>query len=110
MPFSRSDISRRWLAGGTLADIVDIVVLVRSSPLVCINAHNKSSIDVVEILVDNPRTKHIDVIYHFTREQLILQPPTLNYVPSNKNTPNIMTKGLLPVDHYRHLNSLRLTE
>jgi len=71
---------------------------------------NTSSIYFAETLVNNARTKHIDVAYHFTREQLLRNSFTISYVPTGENTADIMTKGLPPVIHYTHMNSIGLTE
>jgi len=75
-----------------------------------IQADNTSFTNVAETLVNNPRTKHIDVTYHFTREQLIRKSFSLSYVPSGQNTADLMIEGLSPVDHYHHVNTLGLTE
>ena len=67
---------------------------------ITIMADNASSINVAENLINNPRTKHIDVAYHFTREHLIRKSFTFSYVPSNDNTADFMTKGLNSVAHH----------
>jgi len=71
---------------------------------------NTLSINVAETLVNNPQTKHIDVAYYFTREQLFCNSFTLSYIPTGENTAGIMTKGLPPIVHYTYMNSIRLTE
>ena len=80
------------------------------SVTVHIQGDNTSSINVAETLVNNPRTKHIDVAYHFTRQQLMRKCFSLSYLPSDQNTADLITKGLSPVDHYHHVNTLGLTE
>ena len=75
-----------------------------------LHADNTSSINVAETLVNNPRTKHIDVAYHFSREQLLRKSFSLSYVPSGQNIGDVMTKELLSVDHFHHLNTLGLIE
>ena len=67
---------------------------------ITIMADNTSSINVAENPINNPRTKHIDVAYHFTREHLIRKSFTFSYVPSNDNTADFMTKGLNSVAHH----------
>jgi len=75
-----------------------------------LKANNTSSIYVAENPINNPKTKHIDVSYHFTREHLIRKLFTLSYVPTGKNLADIMTKGLPSVLHQRHTQGLSLTE
>jgi len=67
-----------------------------------LKADNTSSINVAENPINNPKTKHIDVSYHFTREHLIRKSFTLSYVPTGENLADIMTKGLPSVLHNRH--------
>jgi len=75
-----------------------------------LKADNISSINVAENPINNPKTKHIDISYHFTREHLIRKSFTLSYVPTGKNLADIMTKGLPSVLHNRHTQGLGLTE
>ena len=39
------------------------------------------------------RTKHINIAYHWIREEVLKQTITLVYVPSDQNISNIFTKG-----------------
>jgi len=75
-----------------------------------LKADNTSSINVDENPINNPKTKHIKVSYHFTREHLICKSFTLSYVPTSENLTDIMTKGLPSVLHQRHTQGLGLTE
>jgi len=75
-----------------------------------LKAGNTSSINVAENPINNPKTKHIDVCYHFTREHLIRKSFNLSYVPTGENLVDIMTKGLPSVLHNRHTQGLGLTE
>jgi len=75
-----------------------------------LKANNTSSINVAENPINNPKTKYIDVSYHFTREHLIRTLFTLSYVPTGENLADIMTKGLSSVLHNRHTQGLGLTE
>ena len=77
---------------------------------ITIMADNTSSIYVAENPIHNPRTKHIDVGYHFTREHLICKSFALSYVPSNDNTADLMTKALNSVSHQGHTQRLGLSE
>jgi len=75
-----------------------------------LKADNTSSINVAKNPINNPKTKHIDVSYYFTRENLIRKSFTLSYVPTGENLAHIMTKGLRSVLHNRHIQVLGLTE
>jgi hypothetical protein len=55
------------------------------------------------------RSNHIDVHYHFTRENLLFGTFTLEYVQSNDNVADIMTKGHSQELHYKFLQLLRCT-
>ena len=78
--------------------------------LVELKANNISSINVTENPINNPKTKHINISYHFTREHLIHKSFTLSYVPTGENLADIMTKGLPSVLHNRHIQGLGLTQ
>jgi len=75
-----------------------------------LKANNTSSINVTENPINNPKTKHINVSYHFTREHGIYKSFTLSYVPTGENLADIMMKDLLSVLHQRHTQGLSLTE
>jgi len=75
-----------------------------------LKANNTSSIDVAENLINNPKTTHIDISFHFPREHLIRKSFTLSYVPTGKNLADIMTKGLSSVLYQRHIQGLALTK
>ena len=77
---------------------------------ITIMAANTSRIKVAENPIHNPRTKHIDVAYHFRREHLIRKSFTLSYVACNDNTAKLMTKGLNSVAHHVHTQRLGLSE
>ena len=51
---------------------------------------------------DNAKTKHIDVIYHFVREQLVAGLITILKIPTKSNTADILTKPLSAEAHWRH--------
>ena len=77
---------------------------------IMIMADYTSGINVAENSINNPRTKHIDVAYHFIREHLIRKSFTLSYVSSNDNTADLMIKGLNSVAHHAHTQRLELSE
>jgi len=57
-------------------------------------ANNKGSIANTVNGRNHRRTKHIDVKYHFTKEQVELGTVTFDYIPSNKNLADLFTKPL----------------
>jgi len=68
-----------------------------------LKADNTSTINLAENPINNPKTKHINVSYHFTREHLICKSVTLSYVPTGENLTDIMTKGFTSVLHQRYI-------
>jgi len=75
-----------------------------------LKANNTSSSNVAKNPINHPKTKYIDISYHFTKEQLILKSYTLSYVPTGENLTDILMKGLLSVLPKRHTQGLGLTE
>ena len=60
---------------------------------------NQSAIYFSRNNTDNAKTKHIDVIYHFVREQLVAGLITILKIPTKSNT-------LSAEAHWRHMSSL----
>lgn len=54
-------------------------------------------------------TKHIDIKYHYTREQILLQSIRLQYVNTHEQLADILTKPLTP-DQFRRLRASLLTD
>ena len=54
-------------------------------------------------------TKHIDIKYHYTREQILLQSIRLWYVSTHDQIVDILTKPLTP-DQFRRLRASMLTD
>ena len=52
--------------------------------------------------------KHIDIRYHYIREQLDMGTLQLFYVPTNENTADMFTKNLGPTAFLRHRSELGL--
>ena len=77
---------------------------------ITIMADNSFRINVAENPINNPWTKHIDVAYHFTREQLIRKCLMLAYAPSNDNPADLIITGLNSVAHYVRTQCLELSE
>jgi hypothetical protein len=51
------------------------------------------------------RTKHVNVKFHFLREQVVLRTIDIQYLPTQQQIADIMTKALTP-DQFRHLRDL----
>ena len=51
------------------------------------------------------RTKHVDVKFHFLREQVVLRSIDIQYLPTQQQIADIMTKAL-PTDQFRRLRDL----
>ena len=51
------------------------------------------------------RTKHVDVKFHFLREQVVLRTIDIQYLPTQQQIVDIMTKALTP-DQFRRLRDL----
>lgn len=55
---------------------------------------NISSHHIAKNPVHHKRTKHIDIKYHFVREKVECNEIILEYVPTDKNVADVLTKGL----------------
>jgi hypothetical protein len=60
---------------------------------------NKSAIAFNTAHVSHERTKHIDVHYHYTKENIDQGNITLYHVPGTDNPADILTKALAPYKH-----------
>ena len=63
------------------------------SPIV-IFEDNKTAICIGNNLTHNPRTKHIDIKYHFVRDQVINDKIQIEYCPCNDMIADVFTKPL----------------
>ena len=62
---------------------------------------------IAENMINNKRTKHIDIRYHFIRHYIQDKAIRLEYVPSKLNIADLMTKAL-PVQDFRRLSRMLL--
>ena len=65
---------------------------------VSIGVDNQSAINLAKNPINHQRSKHIDVRYHFIRDEIQKGFISLFYVPSNENVADMFTK---PVSHKR---------
>jgi hypothetical protein len=69
---------------------------------------NQSAIKTAENKIHNERSKHIDVRYHFIREQVEQKKFVLKYIPTTDQIADIFTKPLGNILHYKFTTRLGL--
>jgi hypothetical protein len=67
---------------------------------------NQSSIAFSNDSVNSSRTKHIDIHYHYTKEQVNAGNITLRYIKTLENPADVLTKPLSPCKHLHILEIL----
>jgi hypothetical protein len=67
---------------------------------------NQSTIKTAKNEIHTDRSKHIDVRYHFVREQIQIGAIEILYCPTGDMTADIMTKALGAIKHARFAQSL----
>ena len=70
--------------------ITDLVP--KEFPPALIYNDNQRAIELIKNPVKHSRSKHIDIRYHFLRECYENNNISINYVPSNENIADIITK------------------
>lgn len=71
---------------------------------------NQSAIELNKNQVFHGRSKHIDIRYHFSREIRDKEEISVNYLPSEKMTADILTKPLTKAKHEECVRLLGLKE
>ena len=56
-----------------------------------------------------PKSKHIDVKYHYLKEQIARSRIDLQHIPSTNNAADVLTKALKPAKYRQQVKLLRLT-
>ena len=69
---------------------------------------NQSFISHTQNDVSNTHTKHVDVHYHYTQDQVTNGNIKIHYIPTLDNLANIFTKPLSSRNHTYFLESLRI--
>jgi len=54
------------------------------------------------------RNQHIDTQYHFTKDQILAQQITLEYIPTTEMAIDVFIKSLSKEHHYFHIHALRM--
>jgi len=70
--------------------------------------NNQSAIAIAKNPEFHDRTKHIDIRYHFLRHKVESGDITLNYVPTNDQSADVLTKGLAREKHKKFSKELGL--
>jgi len=70
----------------------------------CIWCDNQSCIRMTENHVFHDRTKHIEIKYHYIRDMVEKGAVKLQYVPTNEQTVDMLTKPLsrMKFEHFRN--------
>lgn len=69
---------------------------------------NQSSISMTTSTKHQDRTKHIDIQYHYVREQVLQETITIVHISTEDMTADIFTKGLAKRLHEKHTSFLGL--
>ena len=67
-------------------------IITEKIPPSLIKCDNQGAIALVKNPVKHARSKHIDIRYHFVRENYADKSISIDYVPSNENVADIFTK------------------
>ena len=67
---------------------------------------NQSTIKTAKNEIHTDRSKHIDVRYHFVREQISRNTVEVQYCPTGDMTADIFTKALGSIKHAKFMESL----
>ena len=76
-----------------LNDISTVVKMPREQRPVPVHVDNQGAIALAKNPVHHERSKHIDIIYHFSRECIARKMTEINYIPSADNISDVMTKA-----------------
>jgi len=98
-----SDASREAIARSQLFNELKVKL-----PPPLILCDNQGALDISENATNYQRAKHIDIRYHFIRHALQNDKITLDYIPSQENPADVLTKALTPQKHELCVQRLRL--
>ena len=98
-----SDCSRQVIWMKTL--IKELGIKIRSIP---IYGDNQGSIFIASNAVQESRTKHIDIHYHYICKLVVAKEVELQFVPGEMNPANMFTKNLQKIKFTQFWNQLGL--
>ena len=73
-----------------------------------LNSDNLSAQELVKNPVYHPRSKHIDIRYHYIRDVYAKNEICLQYVPTNDMPADILTKNLTKTKHWKFMTMMGL--
>jgi hypothetical protein len=87
-----------------LRNLLEELNLLQDSPTT-LYQDNKSTIMQISKSVIHSRTRHLDVRYHFIKEQVCSNIIKIQHIPTNEMLADIFTKGL-PIQQHTYLHTL----
>jgi len=100
--FSRTQLSRGWVHAASLASCEAICLRKLLTGLfyqelepTVIHCYNQSCIKLSENPVFHDRSKHIEIWYHFIRDRVLKGAVKLQYIPTDEQVVDILTKPLV---------------
>ena len=86
-----------------LNDISTVVKMPGEHRPVPVHVDNQGAIALAKNPVHHERSKHIDILYHFSRECVAQEKIVIYYIPSADNVSDVMTKAVskLKLSKYR---------
>jgi hypothetical protein len=91
-----------------LAKLEEELLLKTKKTKMTIFEDNQSTIKTAKNEIHTDRSKHIDVRYHFVREQIQVGAIDIRYCPTGEMTADLMTKALGATKHAKFSESLGL--
>ena len=112
---SRSSMESKLIAGSfTLAEGIWLNKLGNDFhikfTLIPIFTDNQSTIAYSKNKINNSRMKHINIHYHYMREQIVARNIKIIYIKTAENPADILTKPLSPCKHLCILELLGLCQ
>ena len=98
-----SDASREAIARTHLYDDLNIAT---RAPLLL--SDSQSALALTGTSSNYPRSKHIDIRYHFIRDVIQKNQINVDYIPSGQQKADILTKSLGPKLHAKCVSGLNL--
>ena len=81
---------------------------ISTAPPPLLYSDSTSALSLTDELAPHQRSKHIDTRYHFIRDILQKGEIQVDYVPSEENPADILTKALNADSHYRCIQRMGL--